>query len=50
MCEPVYCVVVAFKTAELEEQQICVKFCIKLEHSPAETIQMIQKAEALGNW
>ena len=25
------------------EQQICIKFCIKLEHSSVETIQMIQK-------
>ena len=32
------------------EQWICMKFCIKLEHSFAETIQMIQKAVALGNW
>ena len=27
-----------------EEQQICIKFCIKLEHSSAETIWMIQEA------
>ena len=26
------------------EQQICIKFCVKLEHSSTETIQMIQKA------
>ena len=26
------------------EQRICVKFCIKLEHSSAETIRMIPKA------
>ena len=26
------------------EQQISIKFCIKLEHSSMETIQMIQKA------
>ena len=32
------------------EQQICIKFCIKLEHSSMETIQMIQKAKAMGNW
>ena len=29
---------------ELVEQWICIKFCIKLEHSSMETIQMIQKA------
>ena len=26
------------------------KFCVKLEHSSVETIQMIQKATAMGNW
>ena len=32
------------------EQQICIKFCIKLEHSFVETIQMIQKPAAMDNW
>ena len=31
------------------EQWICIKFCI-FEHSSAETIWMIQKAAAMGNW
>ena len=31
------------------EQRICTKFCIKLKHSSAETIWMIQKAAAMGN-
>ena len=31
------------------KQWICIKFCVKLEHSSAETIQMIQKAAAMGN-
>ena len=35
---------------EWVEQWICIKFCIKLEHSSVETIQMIQKAAAVGNW
>ena len=35
---------------EWREQQICIKFCTKLEHSSKETIPMIQKAIALGNW
>ena len=35
---------------EQEEQQICIKFCIKLEHSSTETIWMIWKAAAMGNW
>ena len=32
------------------EQQICIKFCIKLEHYFTKTIQMIQKAKDTGNW
>ena len=35
---------------ECREQWICIKFCIKLEHSSVETIWMIQKATDLGNW
>ena len=50
MSEPVYCVAIAFKMTEQIEQWICIRFCIKLEHSSKETIQMIQKAEAVGNW
>ena len=50
LSEHVYCVAVAFKMAEWVEQQIYVKFCVKLEHSSTETIQMTQKATAMGNW
>ena len=32
------------------ERQICLKLCIKLEHFSMETIWMIQKATAMGNW
>ena len=35
---------------EWVEQQIYIKFCIKLEHSSAETVWMTQKATAMGNW
>ena len=35
---------------ESVESQICIRFCIKLEHSPTETIRMTQKATAVGNW
>ena len=42
--EHLYWVAVAFKMTEQVEQQICIKFCFKLEHSFAETIWMIQKA------
>ena len=31
-------------------QWICTKFCDKLERSSTETIQMMQKAAAMGNW
>ena len=48
--EHVSCVAVAFKMPERVEQQICIKFCVKLEHSSTETIQIIQKAAAMGNW
>ena len=41
---------VAFKITELVVQRICIKFCIKLEHSSMETIQMIQKAAAMVSW
>ena len=48
--EHVYSVAITFKMTEQVEQQMCIKFCIKLEHSSAETIQMIEKAAAMGNW
>ena len=32
------------------EQRIWIKSFVKLEHSSIETIQMIQKATAMGNW
>ena len=35
---------------EQVKQWTCIKFCIKLEHCSAETIYMIQKAAAMGNW
>ena len=50
LSEHVYCVATTFKMAEQVEQRICVKFCIKLEHSSAETIQMTQMAAVTGNW
>ena len=46
----VYCVAVAFKMIEWVEQQICIQFCVKLKHSSTETIQLIQKPAAMGNW
>ena len=48
--EHVYYVAVTFKMTEWVEQWMCIKFCIKFEHPSAETILMIQKAVAMGNW
>ena len=50
LSEHVHCGAITFKMTERVEQQIYLKFCIKLEHSSAEDIRMIQKAEAMGNW
>ena len=50
LSEHVYCVAVACKMTEQVKQWICIKFCIKLEHSSAKTIWMIQKATAMGHW
>ena len=44
LSEHVYWVAITFKITEWVEQQICIKFCIKLEHSSMKTIHMIQKA------
>ena len=50
LSEHVYCVPVVFKMTEQVEQWICIKFCVKLEHSSAETLQMIQKTAGMSNW
>ena len=50
LSEHVYCVAITFKMSEQVEQQIGIKFCVKLQHSSTETIQMIQKSAAMGNW
>ena len=50
MSEDVYCVAIAFKVTEQVQQWICIKFCVKFERSSAETVWMIQKAAAMGNW
>ena len=34
MSELVYSVAVSFKMTEQAEQQICIRFCVNLEHSP----------------
>ena len=50
LSEHVYCVAVTLKMTEQVGQRICIKFCIKLEHSSAGAIWMMQKAAAMGNW
>ena len=50
LSEHVYCVAVIVKGTEREEPQLCIRFCVKLENSSMETIGMIQKATAMGNW
>ena len=50
LSEHAYYVAIAFKMTEQVEQWIYIKFYIKLEHSSAETIWMILKATAMGNW
>ena len=50
LSEHVYCVAITFKMTQPVEQWSCIRFCGKLEHSSVETIQMTQKAAAMGNW
>ena len=50
LSERLYCLAVTFKMTEWVEQQIFFTFLIKLQHSSLETIQMIQKVVAMGNW
>ena len=50
LSEHVYCVAIPFKMTEQVEQWIWIKFCVKFEYSSVETIGMIQKATAIGNW
>ena len=44
MSEHEYCMAVTFKMTKRVEQQICIKHCLKLEHSSAEITCIIQKA------
>ena len=50
LSEHLHCVAITFKMTEPVEQRICIEFCVKLEHSSVEAIQIIQKATAMGNW
>ena len=38
---------ITFKMTEQVEQPICIKFCVKIEHSSTETIWMVQKVTAM---
>ena len=50
MSEHVYCVAIGLKMPEQVEQFFSIKFCVELEYSSMETIQMIQEDAAMGNW
>ena len=50
LSEHVHYVAITFKMTEWVEQEMHINFCIKLEYVSAETIQVIQKAAAMGNW
>ena len=50
LSEHVYGAAGTFKMTEQVEQWICIEFLVKFEHSSSETILMIQKAAAMGNW
>ena len=52
LSEHVYCVAIAFKVAEQVEQQDCIQFCVKLEHSSMECIWVIQRPQlwVTGDW
>ena len=49
LSEHLHCVAITLKMTEQVEQQICIKFCFKLEQSSKETIWMTQKAAATGS-
>ena len=44
------CVAVTFKMTERVEQRICIKFCIKLEHSSIETIRWFRRPQLWDWW
>ena len=48
--EHLYCAAIAFKMTEQIEQQISSNFALSLNIPSMETLQMIQKAAAMGNW
>ena len=48
--EHVYCVAVTCVMTEWVEQWICIKFCIKLQHSSTETVWMTLRTTAMGSW
>ena len=48
LSEHVYCVAITFKMTERVEQDICIRFCINIEHSSAKTIWMIKKGHGYG--
>ena len=52
MSEPVSWVAITFKMSERVERWICIKFCIKLEHSPRKLFGWFRRLQlwATGDW
>ena len=52
LSEYVHCVAITFKMTEWIEQWICIKFCVKLEHSPWKLFGWFRRTQlwATGNW
>ena len=50
LSERVYCAGITFKMTERVEQQICIKVCVKLEHSSSETIWRIRRLLGMTQW
>ena len=50
LSEHVYCVAIAFKMPKWVEQRICIKFCVMLEHSSMETLQIFRRLLRTMQW
>ena len=50
LSEHVCCGAITFKMTEWVEQWTCITFWVRPERSSAETIRLIRKAAAMGNW
>ena len=48
----VYCVAITLKVTEQVEQQICIKFCVRLQHSPQKLFRWFRRSQlwATSDW